>query len=933
MPYYEITGFKGISREGVTFLDPSESFQNLEDGFVYRQVLQSRKGFSQFATGGIGDYSNLISKGFKPAETAITGDNVGNTVNLAEQSFTLNNVPIRYSYLIIGVAAQSKEIIATYDGTDWVFTGHVNTAGTNTIDITTGAVTVTFSTVLTAGDPILCNYSQTADVTVTAAAAAQQSFTVNDGGTARSIIRDTVVVFASTDTKTVTITAAPSEEILAENVGNSAAAATQTFNVVYFPIAKSSFTLSLTDSVLEAKEIVGTYDGTAWGFTGNVNAAGTNTVNEALGTITVTFDVPLTGGDAMSLDYYNNDGASFTGNVDRTLNNTISWATGVIQVGFDTALTAAALTLTYQYYPSLRIMGIFEHIEPDNDRTLLVVDKDYMYKYNSTNNALEQVPFTSTSIITSFGITSNDEYVSGTTYPDKSFGERFVFTGSGMSDVYFYDGYGIKRFTITGDNADYVGYNNGSSTEVLSKAKHVFFYGERINFLVPTLDGTSHNQGILFSGIRDTGGNGDDFNTPGSGVILLDTQDFISGWAKVNDTIFMNLYKSCWKIEKSRDAFNPYIVSELSTEKGSEVGFSTVGFENKAEAVGKEGIIASDLREVLRVDTKIPYFTRNEIDGDSINLTYGGYDPENYAFLFAYRSNESDESSTTQERVLFHNYEERTYSVFKQRFSCFGYTEIGAELAWNQIDEQINSSWLRWDTTEDVWNRIGVESAVKKTLAGDDNGFVFQLNVDFDDFTAKIFGVSKAASAVLSVTEHAFSVGDTVRIQDVEGMEEINTFYAPDGGTVPPDNSTNKYFTVTATTANTITINEDSQLYTTYAKGGIVSKVIEFSATFNEFNPWRDQGMQCYLKEAEFQIDTNGGSLRIDLFDNSSDDPWRTDVLALPNSTIKNRQYVKISIENVADFHTIRMRQVSAANQVRVTSVRLLAEPAGITND
>jgi len=50
MDVYEVTGYRtGIDRAGVNFLDPADAFEVLRNAFIYRQVLQSRLGFSQFA--------------------------------------------------------------------------------------------------------------------------------------------------------------------------------------------------------------------------------------------------------------------------------------------------------------------------------------------------------------------------------------------------------------------------------------------------------------------------------------------------------------------------------------------------------------------------------------------------------------------------------------------------------------------------------------------------------------------------------------------------------------------------------------------------------------------------------------------------------------------------------------------------------------------
>lgn len=1045
MPIFEITGWKeGISKSGVTFLQPSESFSELEDGFVYRQILQSRLGFKQFATGAVGTYGLLSSRGFKPAETIIEDDNVGNSVNNSVQTFTLSNVPIRESYVHIKVTDSvltQRNIYAKWNGSGWDFAGWVKTDGTNTINTTTGAVTVTFGedgsampisfggtattgVTLTGGDPILVDYQQLLDTSVTAANDTTQSFTTADA----PIVRDTVLLVgvSGSGNEPVTITHARNPLIEEDSPGDSGGGATETFYLRYKPIAKTaitidindngspkqgiltydgtawipsgdlatsgntvdeatgkivttwdpvlnggdpffveyqvndgasftsfifdedvgvstntaaqSFSVALTDilrsvvtidvddSVLGAKQIVATWTNLGWQFSGDVDGGGTNTINETTGAVTVTFDAILTGGDTRLVDYETN------GVLDNDGVNTINWATGEIELEFVNTLNAATIGLTYEFYPSTRVMGIFEHIHPDDSRELLVFDKNYMYTYNESNNALEQIPFTSSDPISAFNITGNANYVSGTTYPEADFSERFVMTGKEMEDVFFYDGNGILRFTNTTDNGNYQAFNDGSNDLTLTRAKHVFFYGERINFLVPVLSGTTYQQGWLFSAIRNVDGNGDKFNTSGSGLINFDTSDFISSFAKVADSIFLTLYKSSWVVDKSRDNFNPYIVREVSTMKGTAVDFAINAYENYGEALGKDGIIQCDLREVLRCDDKIPYFTRNDVDADSIDLTYSGLDHDNFAFLYAFRSSESNVTDDTQDQVLFHNYEEKSWAIFNERFSCFGSAEVGYELSWDQIDETQNPAWERMDDTEEVWDKIGIEPDTKKDLAGDDNGFVYLLNRDFDDYVIGIIDITKAAEAVLTIYEHSFLVGDKVRIEDVEGMTEINSDNFSN-----IDNDFDNFFTIVEINVggdpSKIKINQSSLGYSDYARGGLISKVIEFSATLNEFNPWRDQGIQCYIKEIEFLIDTNGGSLRVDLYDSSSTNPWREDVLMLPTSETKEREFVKLSVENVSDFHTIRMRQFSARNQVRVTSVRINAEPAGLTND
>ena len=72
-----------------------------------------------------------------------------------------------------------------------------------------------------------------------------------------------------------------------------------------------------------------------------------------------------------------------------------------------------------------RVMGIFENIDPANSgtRELLVVTKKYLYSYDSETQIFNQIDFSANLLATDpaydFDITSNDEYVSGTTYLTK----------------------------------------------------------------------------------------------------------------------------------------------------------------------------------------------------------------------------------------------------------------------------------------------------------------------------------------------------------------------------------------------------------------------------------------------------------------------------------------------------------------------------------
>jgi hypothetical protein len=342
--------------------------------------------------------------------------------------------------------------------------------------------------------------------------------------------------------------------------------------------------------------------------------------------------------------------------------------------------------------------------------------------------------------------------------------------------------------------------------------------------------------------------------------------------------------------------------------------------------------LGCDGRKNVRTDDKIPNFTREDIDQLEFNLTYGGFDRVNNQFLWSYKTSESD--TDTQNAVLVKNYEEDSWSVYDQRFSVFGQTDIGLNLNWDDIDETSgNDAWAQWDTTEELWDRIGLGEAVQKTLAGDDLGFIYDINLDFDDYFSNISAVVAGSTTTLTVNATGILAGDLVTISGVEGMLDadgnsgINNF----------NEATNEYdgepYLVLSATPTSIEINLDSSLLTAYTLNtGSVSKIISFSAETIPFNPYRAQGFRCYIGYVEFLIEANGGSLLVDVFADEQDTPFKQNVLMKPTVANQSTEWLSMSINQEANFFVFRMRQETPATQLRLTSMRIHCMQGGLTS-
>jgi|SRR5712671_401184 len=578
-----------------------------------------------------------------------------------------------------------------------------------------------------------------------------------------------------------------------------------------------------------------------------------------------------------------------------------------------------------------RIFGIFEHTLPDSTKELLAFDKNFLYKFNTATGVFDPIPFGgSMAAYVGFNISAKDLYISGTSYPFADNTARFVFCGEGItpngagSAIFFYDGTNVLDYTSVADNPDYAAPPGGA----LTSATYVLWFNERINFIIPVIAGIQYNQGTLYSGIRNAAGNGDKFNVAGSGLFQADTYQNITGASILGQIMVHNYDRMAYTMEKTRDAFNPYFGRAVPGVLGTNAKFSAVSWNDTVRSIGKTGLLGTDGRQNLRIDNKIPYFTSDEIDQVDFNLTYGGFDRLNNQFLWAYKASESD--SDTQNRVLAGNYEENTWSFYDQRFSVFGQTDIGLNLTWDDIDETAgNEPWARWDTTEDIWDRIGLGASVQKTLAGDDLGFIYELNQDYDDYFTNISAVATGATTNLTVTATGILSGDLVTISNVEGMTELNNF----------DPETNEMsgdpYLVLSATPTSITIDVDSTEFSAYTPNtGTLSKIISFSAETIPFNPYRSQGRRVFVSQVEFLIETTGGSLKVDVYADQQTTPFKRDVLMQPDLELpqSNSQWLEMTVDQEANFITFVLKQQSPAVQLRLTNMRIHCMPGGLTS-
>lgn len=144
-PYLIAQYATGLDNSVQPWLLPDDAQDELLDGFVYRGEWEKRQGYDFYADGLRGGSAYCESRMVtKVAAVAMVG-----VIDSANQTYTLAaSTPIRRGTFVVTGTVPAQ--VVTDDGVGG-FTGDIDPLGTNTINYTTGAVTITFLVAPTAG--------------------------------------------------------------------------------------------------------------------------------------------------------------------------------------------------------------------------------------------------------------------------------------------------------------------------------------------------------------------------------------------------------------------------------------------------------------------------------------------------------------------------------------------------------------------------------------------------------------------------------------------------------------------------------------------------------------------------------------------------------------------------------------------------------------
>lgn len=353
------------------------------------------------------------------------------------------------------------------------------------------------------------------------------------------------------------------------------------------------------------------------------------------------------------------------------------------------------------------------------------------------------------------------------------------------------------------------------------------------------------------------------------GFIDAPTSEAIIAAEFIKDTLIVYFERSTWQLVYTGNETLPFVWQKINTELGCESTFSVVPFDRGAYAIGNYGVITCDSVNVVRIDQKIPdeiFQIQNLRNG--VKRVYGIRDYNAQLVYWTYPVNSDEDGDVTTyaltfpNQVLVYNYLDGSWAEFDDCFTCFGYWQSFTDKTWSQINSP-------WQDLNFAWNSQVTQARYPAVVAGNQRGFVVvfsqEQNLGRNSPSLEISDITIVSTSVatLTIPSHNLTNNQYITISDAVGVTNFN----------------GEIFKVVNALVDSFDINavmlpgpppSQKDFSGTYAGGGLITHLPNFTIQTKEFNPFYEQGDSVRLNYIDFYAQkTEDGELTAQFFTNS----------------------------------------------------------------
>lgn len=721
---------------------PEDAFEPLVNAFVYRGSLNKRQGYQECGFTGLLRYQNN-----EPAATGNGGVNY--TLNLTR--FPVAPSTVTVTALVGGSNRTMTDVPGVYPA--GTFAGTLD-AG-STIDYFTGVITMVASGGVDAGTPIMVQYtftnSQTAEIIGTGDGTA---LTFN--GTLGSI----PVVPLSIEITTTTIAGATT--IVDDGLGNLSGDFLDTGSFIDY--TTGDWNLIFTSPVVNLTDIIAIYIQVGAGSpimginyfdnedTGNdimtvedqrrmaiFNAVTklfdpiqcfdqdfftvTSAVAVTTGPITLPFtdiapfSVTISDGINTIVDIpgtYPNGTFTTSATLNAPNTSTINYATGVI-------------TITHAAYGVL--VPVVLHIMADLQGDYFTGGDNDFFKFANwkANGSLPSYEY----------LTNNKDQIT-------------LFDGTCLSRPNFpiYNDQIAGGATLVEGATYYPNFNGVASTlDIKVYKKRLLIFRPKV-FTYATFDHTLAPSGTIIEGpiVRYSS----EFYTFGTNIIIpfdfvadisghggladAPTPDWIVSAEFLRDAIVIFFQKSTWLFRFTSSSFDPFRFDQINSSRNSNAPYGSIEYDGNTTSMGTKGLIACDGVNVDRYDLSIVdqytdinndnFIQCNSVRDDILNQSW-----------MTYPSVKRDVSNRFSDKAIIYNFLEGNFATYQINLTTLGIENTYQDITWASFatGSGVWTEGLTWQEANFTWNKYTAQNLTPQVFGGDQNGFVYIMNVTETD--------------------------------------------------------------------------------------------------------------------------------------------------------------------------------------------------------
>jgi hypothetical protein len=562
------------------------------------------------------------------------------------------------------------------------------------------------------------------------------------------------------------------------------------------------------------------------------------------------------------------------GDIDPLGTNTINYETGDIDVTF-LNVTAAAVTVSYDYYLRLPVMGIFL-LETNNinDENVIAFDTEKSYLWNESNERFENITYLTSGAAFSWSANNYNFFWGLNYYTDTNNNRLFWVVNNSVADgIRYFNGSTTNGWTVFRPTTSTVANN------FLDTARMVISYKDRLIFLntTETVNGVSTN---LYQRARwsQNGSplSADAFNSNvvgKGGYIDAPTSEQIISCAFYKDILIVFFERSTWQLVYTGNEVLPFIWQRINSQYGSESTFSSISFDEGIQTVGDKAIVLAETTNVNRMDLKIPDEVF-EIDNSNFAVERIHGVRDYYTELSMWTTVTEENLNVFPDRILVLNYRDGAYSYFDVSATCFGQFQWQSDLIWSKATK----TWEEYDGK--TWNSFRTNEKQPLILYGNQQGYVSIINfpTNTNDPSLYITNITQAFPAVITSPDHNLKKGTFVKFKDVVGMSEINDTVGM----------------ITNLTIDTITVDIDTRTFTAFSGYGQMSIVDNFSIKTKRFNPFYQLSKMIRINYFDTYVESyENGEITIDVIKDDSSVAITSNAVSLQNiNTLFNNEKV-----------------------------------------